>query len=75
MRNLFQIKHDGKESVASYIIYFRAASLESRVRLKNAYLDALTPQLQLQARDVVAENFNFISSELIRTLFDIVGLG
>lgn len=76
MRKLFQVKQVVKESVAAFVIRFRAASLESGVsedKPKEAFLDALEPQWQLQARAVVVSNADLTSFDLIMTLCKIAG--
>lgn len=46
MRKLLQVKQGSRESVASFVLRFRVASLESGVdesKLRKAFLDALIP--------------------------------
>lgn len=76
MIKLFQVKQSPKEFVVAFVIRFRAASLESGAgeeRLKEAFMDALVPQWQLQASPLLTGNTELTNSEVIRSLCGIVG--
>lgn len=57
MRKLFEVKQNNKETIPALIIQFKGVALESGVeedKLKEAFVDALLPHWQFQARDLLA---------------------
>lgn len=74
LRHLLSIKQKERETVGGFIIRFRNAAIDSGVaesRLREAFIEALTPSWRQQARAIVVVNQGISSDELIRQLNEI----